>query len=127
MVRRITLAAAVVALLGCAASTWQWSSEAGRQCFYGCKARGHQCAAYCGNNWQCHAQCNAMVDSCLNGCPDLRLVEEQEPSSGGGGGGGGDGSGKPARRERTYNVDSDCAELCAAAGRCRAVSGKCVP
>lgn len=69
--RALLLALSVLLLAACFATTWRWTSDLGRQCYFGCQARGDQCSSQCFGNLGCNISCGSMRRNCLRGCPDL--------------------------------------------------------
>jgi hypothetical protein len=71
----------LVALLaiGCATTRYQWTSLAGRDCFYQCQALIYQCQAAGGlatGGWALinAAVCKRQGDDCARSCPDLQVL-----------------------------------------------------
>jgi hypothetical protein len=75
MTMRAILFALAFLLAGCAPTTWQWSSDRGRQCFYLCQAHSDQCTSQCFGNFGCTMSCVSMRNNCLNACPDLQATQ----------------------------------------------------
>jgi hypothetical protein len=68
-----------LALSGCAATRYQWSSLAGRDCFWSCQNIVNTCSASCGGpslalNLLCSRMCVNQGKECASSCPDLRQV-----------------------------------------------------
>jgi hypothetical protein len=68
-----------LALSGCAATRYQWSSMAGRDCFWSCQNIVNTCNASCGGpslalNLLCIHMCTNQGKDCASSCPDLRQL-----------------------------------------------------
>jgi hypothetical protein len=77
MLGRALLAA--LALSGCATTRYQWSSGAGRDCFWSCQSIVNTRNASCGGpslapNLLCTSMCMNQGKQCASSCPDLRQV-----------------------------------------------------
>ncbi len=81
-ITRLVLAAtllAALALSGCATTRYQWTSLAGRDCFWSCQNIVNTCNASCGGpslalNILCTGMCMNQGKECASTCPDLRQV-----------------------------------------------------
>jgi len=75
------LAVALLLLAGCGLQPrYEWSSLAGRDCFWSCQNIVNTCSARCvgpslGVNLICAGFCNRQGQDCASSCPDLVRVQ----------------------------------------------------
>ena len=70
---------AAFALSGCATTRYQWTSMAGRDCFWSCQNIINTCNASCRGpslalNILCNGACMSQGKECASSCPDLHQV-----------------------------------------------------
>jgi hypothetical protein len=70
---------AALALSGCSTTRYQWTSLAGRDCFWSCQNIVNTCNASCRGpslalNILCGGACMSQGKDCTSSCPDLHQV-----------------------------------------------------